>query len=82
MSVHQTSTHTRTRVQRKTARVASGPRRLLLFRAIIAAAFLALGARLVFIQVADHTHYAKLSVNQVQEKLTTTALRTVTSRIQ
>ncbi|HEY1763173.1 MAG TPA: penicillin-binding protein 2 [Acidimicrobiales bacterium] len=75
MSVHQTSTHTRTRVQRNTARVASGPRRLLLFRAIVAVAFLALGARLVFIQVADHAHYAKLSVNQVQEKLTTTALR-------
>jgi cell division protein FtsI (penicillin-binding protein 3) len=29
----------------------------------------------VFIQVVDHTHYAKLSVEQVQEKLTTTALR-------
>jgi cell division protein FtsI (penicillin-binding protein 3) len=41
----------------------------------MAAAFLALGARLVFIQVVDHTHYAKLSVNQVQEQLTTTALR-------
>ena len=29
----------------------------------------------MFIQVVDHTHYAKLSVEQVQEKLTTTALR-------
>jgi cell division protein FtsI (penicillin-binding protein 3) len=75
VSVHQTSTHTRTRVQRNTARVASGPRRLLLFRAIVAFAFLALGARLVFIQVVDHNHYAKLSVEQVKEKLTTTALR-------
>ena len=54
---------------------ASGPRRLLLLRAIMALAFLALGARLVFIQVVDHTHYAKLSVEQVREKLTTTALR-------
>jgi cell division protein FtsI (penicillin-binding protein 3) len=41
----------------------------------VAFAFLALGARLVFIQVVDHNHYAKLSVEQVKEKLTTTALR-------
>jgi len=75
VSVHQTSTHTRTRVQSSTVRVANGSRRLLLFRAAIAVAFLALGARLVFIQVIDHAHYAKLSVSQVQEKLTTTALR-------
>lgn len=47
----------------------------MLFRAVIAAAFLALGARLVYIQVLDHAHFAKLSVEQVQEKLTTTALR-------
>jgi cell division protein FtsI (penicillin-binding protein 3) len=75
VSVHQTSTHTRTRTQRNTRRTASGPRRLMLFRAVIAAAFLALGARLVYIQVLDHAHFAKLSVEQVQEKLTTTALR-------
>jgi cell division protein FtsI (penicillin-binding protein 3) len=55
--------------------VSSGPRRLLLLRALIAAGFLALGVRLVFLQVVDHAHYAKLSVAQVRENLTTTALR-------
>ncbi|MGA7836001.1 MAG: penicillin-binding protein 2 [Acidimicrobiales bacterium] len=76
MSVHQTSTHTRTRVSREAPRVKSaGPRRLLLLRAIMAFAFLALGARLVFLQVVDHAHYVKLSVEQVREDLTTTALR-------
>lgn len=76
MSVHQTSTHTRTRSQRDVVRVkSSGPRRLLLLRAIMAACFVALGARLVLLQVADHAHYAKLSVEQVREDLTTTALR-------
>jgi cell division protein FtsI (penicillin-binding protein 3) len=41
----------------------------------LALAFGALGARLFFLQVVDHTHYAKLSVAQVRENLTTTALR-------
>ena len=31
--------------------------------------------RLFFLQVVDHAHYAKLSVDQVREDLTTTALR-------
>jgi cell division protein FtsI (penicillin-binding protein 3) len=31
--------------------------------------------RLVYLQVVDHAHYAKLSVEQVRENLTTTALR-------
>ena len=76
MSVHQTSTHTRTRVQREVAKAKSkGPRRLLLLRALLAAAFLALGVRLTYLQVIDHAHYAKLSVEQVRENLVTTALR-------
>lgn len=76
MSVHQTSTHTRTRVQREIVRARpTGPRRLLLLRAIMALAFVALGGRLVLLQVVDHAHYAKLSVEQVREDLTTTALR-------
>ena len=36
-------------------------------RAVLAAAFFALGVRLFFIQVVDHAHYAKLSVDQVRE---------------
>lgn len=76
MSAHYTSTHTRSRTTRpKTHAVLPGARRLLLLRAVIAAAFLALGVRLVFLQVIDHAHYARLSVAQVREDLTTTALR-------
>jgi cell division protein FtsI (penicillin-binding protein 3) len=48
---------------------------LLLLRALLAAAFCALGVRLFFLQVVDHAHYATLSVEQVKETLTTTALR-------
>jgi cell division protein FtsI (penicillin-binding protein 3) len=48
---------------------------LLLLRAVLAVAFSALGVRLFFLQVVDHTHYAKLSIAQVREDLTTTALR-------
>jgi cell division protein FtsI (penicillin-binding protein 3) len=47
----------------------------LLLRAVLALAFVALGVRLVLLQVVDHAHYAKLSVAQVNEELTTTALR-------
>ena len=42
---------------------------------ILALGFVALGVRLFFIQVVDHAHYAKLSVDQVRVNLTTTALR-------
>jgi cell division protein FtsI (penicillin-binding protein 3) len=72
VSVHQTSTHARTRPSKTRS---PGPRRLLLLRALLAGAFCLLGVRLVYLQVIDHAHYATLSVNQVQEKLTTTALR-------
>jgi cell division protein FtsI (penicillin-binding protein 3) len=41
----------------------------------LALAFCALGVRLVFLQVVDHAHYAKLSAAQASVKLTTTALR-------
>jgi cell division protein FtsI (penicillin-binding protein 3) len=76
VSVHQTSTHNRTQVRRETVRVRSvGPRRLLLLRTGLALAFCGLGARLVYLQVIDHAHYAKLSVEQVSEKIVTTALR-------
>ena len=37
--------------------------------------FLALGVRLYTIQVSDHPYYARLSVAQVRENVTTTALR-------
>ena len=77
MSVHQTSTHTRTQPPAqhgaRCVEVRGGfsffPRDSWRPRSV------ALGARLVFIQVIDHPHYAKLSVDQVQENLTTTALR-------
>jgi cell division protein FtsI (penicillin-binding protein 3) len=72
---HQTSTHARTQPSRSTRKRPPGPRRLLLLRAVLAAAFCALGVRLFFLQVVDHAHYATLSVEQVKETLTTTALR-------
>ncbi len=76
MSVHQTSTHSRTQVRREVVRKKSvGPRRLLLLRAGLALAFCALGVRLVYLQVIDHAHYAAMSVAQVKEKIVTTALR-------
>jgi cell division protein FtsI (penicillin-binding protein 3) len=75
VSVHRTSTHSRTRPSRATVARSPGPRRLLLLRALLATAFCALGVRLVYLQVIDHAHYATLSVEQVRENLTTTALR-------
>jgi len=76
VTTHNTSTHSRTRVQQNMSRVKpKGPRRLLLLRAGLALAFCALGVRLVFLQVLDHAHYTALSVAQVRENLTTTALR-------
>ncbi len=76
MTTHNTSTHSRTRVQQNVSRAKpKGPRRLLLLRAGLALAFCALGVRLVFLQVLDHAHYTALSVAQVRENLTTTALR-------
>ena len=76
MSVHQTTTHNRPRTSHPTAPPRpSGPRRLLLLRAVLSLAFVALGVRLFYLQVADHAHYTKLSVAQVKENLVTTALR-------
>ena len=46
-----------------------------MLRAALALAFVALGVRLVFLQVIDHAHYANLSVGQVRVDLTTNALR-------
>jgi len=76
VSARQTSTQSRARVahDQRPARP-RGRRRLLLLRAALALAFGALGVRLFFLQVVDHTHYAKLSVAQVRVNLTTTALR-------
>lgn len=74
MSVASTSTHERYRA--RSGSVSSrGPRRIRLLRAIFAAGFAALGVRLFFLQVIDHAHYAKLSLDQVRVDLTTTALR-------
>jgi len=46
-----------------------------LFRAIFILIFLLLGTRLFTLQIQDHAHYTKMSVNQVQKNLTTSALR-------
>lgn len=70
-----TITHPRPRPARGPGARLNGGRRLLLLRFVLAAALIALGVRLFFIQVADHTHYAKLSLAQVQVNLTTSALR-------
>ncbi len=76
MSTHYSPTHTRTQLLHHPARRrVSGPRRLVMLRSLLALAFVALGVRLFFIQVVDHAHYAKLSVDQVRVNLTTTALR-------
>jgi len=65
VSTHYSPTHTRTQVLHHPARRrASGPRRLVMLRSLLALAFVALGVRLFFIQVVDHAHYAKLSVAQ------------------
>lgn len=74
MSLNSTTTHERYRT-RSVAKPSRGPRRLRLLRAIFAAGFAALGVRLFFLQVVDHAHYAKLSLDQVRVDLTTTALR-------
>ncbi len=50
-------------------------RRMKLFRALFILVFLLLGARLFMLQVKDHARYAAMSVDQVRENLTTTALR-------
>jgi cell division protein FtsI (penicillin-binding protein 3) len=76
VSTHYSPTHTRSQVLHHPVRArVSGPRRLVLLRTILALGFVALGVRLFFIQVVDHAHYAKLSVDQVRVNLTTTALR-------
>jgi cell division protein FtsI (penicillin-binding protein 3) len=76
VSTHYSPTHTRSQVLHHPTRArVSGPRRLVLLRTLLALGFVALGVRLFFIQVVDHAHYAKLSVNQVRVNLKTTALR-------
>ncbi len=76
MSTHYTSTHARLKVQQPSPRARSfAPRRLNLVRAILIALFALLAFRLFEIQITDHKHYAALSVAQVREDLTTTALR-------
>jgi cell division protein FtsI (penicillin-binding protein 3) len=76
VSTHYSPTHTRTQVlHHPTRRRASGPRRLVMLRSLLALAFVALGVRLFFIQVVDHAHYAEISVGQVRMNLKTTALR-------
>jgi cell division protein FtsI (penicillin-binding protein 3) len=55
--------------------VSTTARRMKLFRAACILVFGLLGFRLFTLQIDDHAHYAKMSVDQVSETLTTTALR-------
>ena len=50
-------------------------RRLRLFRASFVVVLILLSLRLTMLQVVDHAYYARLSLGQVREDLTTTALR-------
>ena len=76
MSVHTTSTHARARPQRPDHRGSTRTtRRLKLLRGAFTVLFVVLGIRLFALQVVDHNHFAKLSVEQVRQDLTTTALR-------
>lgn len=75
MSSHNTSTHSRTQQQRNVSSRSLAPRRLKLVRGAFVVIFCLLGLRLFFLQVVDHSYYAKLSVAQVRVNLTTTALR-------
>lgn len=77
MSSHNTSTHARPRAKGPSSKrkSTSTPRRILLVRAAFILVFLILAARLFQIQILEHSTYEKLSVAQVKEDLTTTALR-------
>jgi cell division protein FtsI (penicillin-binding protein 3) len=76
VSDHFTSTHQRLRPYQVAApRPVLSARRLKLVRAGFVVLFVALAARLFLLQISDHAHYAALSVGQVREDLTTTALR-------
>ncbi len=75
MTTHYSPTHHRLPSRSIPAPRAHPGRRLAAMRAVFAALFLVLAARLVAIQVLDHHHYAALSISQVREDLTTNALR-------
>lgn len=75
MSSHNSPTHSRVTRNRPSPTRSSSNRRLLLVRGFFVIVFLILGIRLFFIQIVDHTAYAKLSVAQVRLTLKTTALR-------
>ncbi|MDE3064087.1 MAG: penicillin-binding protein 2 [Acidobacteriota bacterium] len=77
MTTHYSPTHHRVRPAPRTPHrtPSTSARRLNLVRAGLVLVFLALSVRLFFLQVVDHPHYAALSVGQVREDLTTTALR-------
>ncbi|MGH9020030.1 MAG: penicillin-binding transpeptidase domain-containing protein, partial [Acidimicrobiales bacterium] len=76
MTTHYSPTHHRLQTRERAPRPRShSTRRLRLVRAGFAGLFALLAVRLVFLQVVDHARYAALSVGQVREDLTTTALR-------
>jgi cell division protein FtsI (penicillin-binding protein 3) len=72
VTTHLTTSHARTTSM---SRPSSAPRRLKLLRGAALTAFVALAGNLFVIQVRSHAHWAALSVAQVREDLTTTALR-------
>jgi len=77
VSSHSTSTHNRTRAQSRPVRRngSKSARRLKIVRASFILGFLLLALRLFQVQIFEHAHYERLSVAQVREDLTTTALR-------
>lgn len=76
MSSHNSSTHTRTRIARpRQVQPNNAARRLKLLRGSFVIIFVLLATRLFVLQIADHAQFAKLSVAQVRQDLTTTALR-------
>jgi len=75
VSAHTSPTHARRQFQHRPPGPSFSPRRLQLVRGLFIVLFAALALRLFAVQIVDHPHYAKLSVDQVRHDLTTNALR-------
>ena len=75
MSSHASPTHSRRQINRRPTGPSFSPRRMQLVRGLFIVLFAALSLRLVALQIVDHTHYTRLSLDQVRHDLTTTALR-------
>ena len=74
MTSHLTTSHARSAATAKRGPLSMG-RRVRLLRGVALAAFVAVAGDLFVLQVRQHSHWEALSVAQVREDLTTTALR-------